>query len=91
MLHELISSNEKEIRSCFKLTMNHFTVEGPKRQNVRMAAALLTHRTATALRHYYPENTSAENIRYNFVQAKIYCKCAKGAIPATPAGITRNS
>jgi hypothetical protein len=59
ILHELISSNEKEISSCFKLTMNHLTVEGPKRQNVRIAAELLSHTTATALRHYYPENTSA--------------------------------
>lgn len=43
-----------ELNVCHQLTAAHLDCQGPKRQKVRTAAMLLSHRTATALRHFKP-------------------------------------
>lgn len=49
---EIINANTSEVSSVFKLTTNHLYVDLLKRQNVSLAAQLMSHTTATALRHY---------------------------------------
>lgn len=51
-VRELISKTGTEISSLFKLYPSHVNCEKQARQNVRLAAQLLSHTTATALRHY---------------------------------------
>lgn len=53
-VRELIVSTNTEISSCHKLTIKHVHCEKTKRQNVSLAAQLLSHTTATALNHYTP-------------------------------------
>lgn len=48
-----------ELNSMFKLTMKHITVTGPERQNVRMAAELLSHTTAVNLRRHFGQYDEA--------------------------------
>lgn len=50
----LINLTDFEVNTCFKLTSRHIECEKTKRQNVRLAAELLSHTTATALLHYKP-------------------------------------
>lgn len=52
-LEELISSTNSEINSCFKLNSSHLKCEGFRRQNVSLAAELMSHTTASALNHYF--------------------------------------
>ena len=53
-VEELVKLTNSEINSCHKLTPNHIHCEKSKRQNVQLAAQLLSHSTATALKHYKP-------------------------------------
>lgn len=53
-VEELIKSTATEITSCHKLSTSHVKCEKTKRQNVLLAAQLLSHTTATALKHYKP-------------------------------------
>lgn len=50
----LISQRKTEISSCHKLTSLHITCERSQRQNVTLAAQLMSHTTATALKRYLP-------------------------------------
>lgn len=43
----------------FKLTMKHITVTGSERQNVRMAAQILSHTTAVNLRRHFGQYEEA--------------------------------
>ncbi|KAI5739381.1 hypothetical protein M8J77_018589 [Diaphorina citri] len=45
-VEELLKISKTEISSCFKLTNNHLTCERAQRQNVRLAAQLLSHPTS---------------------------------------------
>jgi hypothetical protein len=49
-LEEIIRVDTKEYKICHKLTPNYFNVKGSGRQKVRLAAELLSHSTATAVK-----------------------------------------
>lgn len=53
-LHHLLDTTTAEVNVLYKVTRKHLTLEKTKRQNVRMAAELLSHNTATALMRYQP-------------------------------------
>lgn len=53
-LEALINKTTTELSVCHKLTPGHLSCEGPQRQKVRLATQLLSHTTATALKHYKP-------------------------------------
>lgn len=53
-----LEGNE-DLKTCFKLTENHITVEKTQRQNVRKASQLLSHSTAAALKLNFPHDTKA--------------------------------
>ena len=53
-LEALIAMLTLEVNVCYKLTKEHLTCEGPQRQKVKLASQLLSHTTATALKHYKP-------------------------------------
>lgn len=48
-----------EFNSMFKLSLRHITVAGAERQNVRLAAELLSHTTAVNLRRHFGEYNEA--------------------------------
>jgi hypothetical protein len=43
-----------EVNSCYKISEKHITVDKSKRQNVRLAAELLSRNTAQSLLPYKP-------------------------------------
>lgn len=51
-LFELHKATRTEISSCYALKEHHFTVKKSERQNVRLAAQLLSNTVGTALLHY---------------------------------------
>jgi len=51
--------NPLELSSCFKLTEAHLKCEKTERQNVRLAAELMSHTNATALKRYFPQDNPA--------------------------------
>jgi hypothetical protein len=53
-LESLIQLTNTEVNSCYKISEKHITVEKSKRQNVRLAAELLSRNTAEALLRYKP-------------------------------------
>jgi hypothetical protein len=54
-LEGILTFDNAELKICHKLTETHFDVKGSARQNVRAAAQLLSHSTATALKMLFPE------------------------------------
>ncbi|XP_055523319.1 uncharacterized protein LOC129717448 [Wyeomyia smithii] len=50
----------QEHNSLFKLSIKHATVSGAERQNVRLAAELLSHTTAVNLRRHFGEYEEAQ-------------------------------
>lgn len=50
----LIEDSRSEISSCYKLNHLHITCERAQRQNVALAAQLMSNTTATALKRYLP-------------------------------------
>lgn len=56
---EHCESNNIELNAMFKLSLKHVTVTGSERQNVRLAAQLLSHTTATNLRRHFGDYTEA--------------------------------
>ena len=48
-LEEILLVDKAELKICHKLTQNHLDVRGSARQNVRLAAQVLSHTTATAM------------------------------------------
>lgn len=63
-LVSLIENTTTEISSCHRLRMDHIKCEKTQRQNVTVAAQLLSHTTATALKQYLPgpDKTVANNV-----------------------------
>jgi len=53
-LKALIAQDNGELKVCHKLSALHVECEGARRQNVRLAAELLSHTTATALKTFKP-------------------------------------
>lgn len=64
----LLENCSTEIRTTYKLSNLHLNCSKTKRQNVRLAAELFSHTTATALQHYMTdENSNAKNVG-NFIE-----------------------
>jgi len=63
-VEHLISMTRTEINVCHKISNDHLSCEGNQRQNVKLAAQLLSHNTAVALKHYYAndDNPTADFI-----------------------------
>ena len=53
-LESLIELTNQEVNSCYKISDKHLTVEKSGRQNVRLAAELLSYTVAQALLRYKP-------------------------------------
>jgi hypothetical protein len=53
-LQALISLTNTEVNVCCKINQKHLDVERTNRQNVRLAAQLLSNNVSTALLHYKP-------------------------------------
>ena len=51
----LLEKDSSELRICHKLTQMHLDLKGSARQNVRSAAQLFSHTTATALQLLFPQ------------------------------------
>lgn len=51
-LRALIDAAQTEVSACYKLQDRHLTYKKSERQNVRLAAELLSHTVATAITHY---------------------------------------
>lgn len=62
-LKELLKITKSEISTCHKLSEKHIECVKAERQNVGLAAQLLSHSVATALCHYKPgfNKISSEN------------------------------
>lgn len=68
-IETLISKITTEVNVCHKLTPMHLTCEGSQRQNVKLAAQLLSHNTASALTRYQLiEDTKLNNNTANFIE-----------------------
>ena len=57
LLEAIIGRDNGEFKICPKLGQLHFDVKGSGRQKVRLAAELLSHSTATALKTLFPHKT----------------------------------
>lgn len=55
-LEELLKVTDTELNVCYKISKKHLECNGPQRQNVRLAAELLSETTAKALARYKPGN-----------------------------------
>jgi len=53
-IEELLKITDSEVSSCYYLTKNHLDCVKTQRQNVLLAAQLMSHSTGTALKHYLP-------------------------------------
>lgn len=53
-IQELLKITESEVSSCYQLTQNHLDCIKTQRQNVLLAAQLMSHSIGTALKHYLP-------------------------------------
>lgn len=58
-LIKLISLHTTEVSSLYDLGEKHLSCKGVERQNVRLAEQLLSFKTATALKQYFPEDPVA--------------------------------
>lgn len=68
-IEALMSKITTEVNVCHKLTSMHLTCEGPQRQNVKLAAQLLSHNTASALTRYQLiKDTKLNNNTANFIE-----------------------
>jgi len=68
-IETLMSKITTEVNVCHKLTPMHLTCEGSQRQNVKLAAQLLSHNTASALTRYQLiEDTKLNNNTANFIE-----------------------
>lgn len=61
-LVKLIAGTRTEISSLFKITERHVNPDNILKQNVALAAQLLSHTTATALRQYMPDDDEAQEL-----------------------------
>jgi hypothetical protein len=62
-LDALLKATSTEVSVCHRLQDAHLTCEGSQRQNVRLAAELLSHTTSTALMRYLPGSSSSVRVR----------------------------
>lgn len=93
-LESLVKISDQELNVCYKVKMKHLECEGARRQNVHMAAELLSNTVGEALKRYKPgiDKKLAEDVG-NFIRninkwfdifnsyakdAKIPFKCAYG-------------
>jgi len=68
-LEALVTMMSTELSVCHKLSSDHLTCEGPQRQKVKLATQLLSHTTATALKHYKPiQNIKLNDDTANFIE-----------------------
>ncbi|KAG5875729.1 hypothetical protein JTB14_007663 [Gonioctena quinquepunctata] len=68
-LENLVKLTDSEVNICFKIGENHLSCEKTARQNVRRAAELLSHTTATALIHYEVGNQIEARALSEFIKA----------------------
>ncbi|KAG5866852.1 hypothetical protein JTB14_020672 [Gonioctena quinquepunctata] len=68
-LENLVKLTDSEVNICFKMNEYNLTCENTARQNVRRAAELLSHTTATALIHYEVENKIEARALSEFIEA----------------------
>lgn len=61
-VYELFQKVKTEISPAFKLSELHFDCKGTERMNVRLAAELFSHTTATCLRRYFPDDVEASKL-----------------------------
>lgn len=61
-------TTESEVSSCYKLTTAHLKCQKAERQNVALAAQLMSHTTATALIHYKPGLESLAQSTGEFIE-----------------------
>uniref|UniRef100_A0A182I0K0 Uncharacterized protein n=1 Tax=Anopheles arabiensis TaxID=7173 RepID=A0A182I0K0_ANOAR len=66
LLRMVAKRMESEMTPLFKLTTSHIDMTPQERQNVRIAAELLSRTTAVALRTYFPDDDDAK-ILANFI------------------------
>lgn len=65
---ELLTMTNTELSPTFKLTLNHLNCSKTERQNVRLAAELLSHSTAVALRKNFPPEDKEAYALADFVE-----------------------
>jgi hypothetical protein len=72
---------------CWKINQKHLDVERTNRQNVRLAAQLLSNNVSTALLHYKPgENKQmAANLGHFISDINIWFDVPKGSVPSKSA------
>lgn len=63
-LQALVALTDSEVNACWKINQKHLDVEKTNRQNVRLAAQLLSNNVSTALSRYKPgeDKVMAENL-----------------------------
>lgn len=63
-LQALVALTDSEVNACWKINQKHIDVEKTNRQNVRLAAQLLSNNVSTALLRYKPgeDKVMAENL-----------------------------
>lgn len=91
-LDALMSITDLEVSSCWKVNKKHINCEKSQRQNVRLAAQLLSNTVATSLIHYKPGTNKemAEKLG-NFISDVNYwfdifnSYCPKGKVPTKHA------
>jgi len=58
-----------ELNVCHKLSLDHLTCEGSQRKKVKLATQLLSHTTATVLKHNRPiQNIKLNDDTANFIE-----------------------
>ena len=62
MLLELFEKVDSEVSTNFKLTRKHIDVKDQEKQRVYLAAQLLSHRTAEAIRQLFPEDQPKQEL-----------------------------
>jgi hypothetical protein len=68
-IQELIKITELEVSSCYQLTKNHLDCIKTQRQNVLLAAQLMSHSIGTALKHYLLGRD--KNMAVNIIKIKL--------------------
>jgi hypothetical protein len=91
-LQALISLTNTEVNVCWKINQKHLNVERTNRQNVRLAAQLLSNNVSTALLHYKPEENKqmAANLGHFISDINIWFDIfnsyvPKGSVPSKSA------
>ena len=59
LIEQILLKDQSELKICHKLSVRHLDVRNSGRQNVRMAAQLLSGTTAAAIEYFFPERKGA--------------------------------